>query len=232
MFNKIEIDPRNLTNREIEHLENISRKILIYTSKKLKSVEKSQRKYNTPLISDIIIDLRLNINDIKKAYAYMNSNNFLISPAEDAHISKKAKIIINLIKKNEEIPTIYDLISKGLKIHEIKKALVQLESLLRNQFSIIDLQIPQIKYPVDNMMSDYKEFVDEDLQITDIKSVQVQEPMKENGELLPLEVQIDNSKFERSNEEPVKFIGSPDDLLKTIKAHIEHEAAFSKITEI
>ncbi|NHI93238.1 MAG: hypothetical protein EAX96_12130 [Candidatus Lokiarchaeota archaeon] len=231
IFNKIEVDPKTLSSSEKDNLERDARKILAFTSKKLKQVEKSDWKANMPLISDVVLDLKLNIEDVKKVYAYINSNNFLISPSEDALISKKAKTIVNLIQKTEEIPSIYDLIAKGLEVHEIKKALIQLEPLLKNQYKEIDLMIPQIRYPVDASLTDYQEFVEEDLTPLSSVTAKIQAPIKENGEILPLETQIDNAKFERSNEEPVKFIGSPDILLKTIRAHIEHEAAFSKINE-
>jgi len=231
LFEKVEIDPRTLSTVERDRLESTARKVLAYTYKKLKQVEKDQWKYNEPLISDIILDMKLSVEDVKKAYAYMNSKNFLIAPAEDTVIAKKAKTVISMIQKNNEIPSIYELISKGLKVHEIKKSFIQIEPLIKNQYAIIDLQIPKIKFPVDEMIGEYREFVTDEQAAAVKVSPQTAVVVQENGEALPLKDQIENAKFERRHDETLKFIGSPDALLKMIRVVVEHEAAFEKITE-
>ena len=231
LFEKVEVDPRALSKVEIDNLESTARKILAYTYKKLKQISKDQWKLSDPLISDVILDLKLPVADVKKAYSYMNSKNFRIAPAEDTLIAKKAKILISLIQKNNEIPSIYELISKGLKVHEIKKSFIQVKDLIQNQYEIIDLKIPNINFPVDEMIGEYREFVTEEQAAAVKSSPQAAVVVQENGDALPLEVQIENAKFEKRHDDMIKFIGSPDSLLKMIRVVVEHEAAFEKIKE-
>ncbi|MFX1449882.1 MAG: hypothetical protein ACFFCM_03500 [Promethearchaeota archaeon] len=227
LFGPINLNLETITNEEQRELERNGKKILNYVERKRRQ-EKSDLGVWQPLITDIYFDLKINIQDLRLAFEYINIpvKEFIIKPEEIAQIDKFSKIIINMAQKNQTIPTLNQVANKGMTISEAKKAFKVAEDILKTAFPMWEneLQTPRLLFPVDEMVSEH---------LDKTKESEIS-PKFKYADVTPedsLEVQITKAKFQRATEEPIIFTGNPEILLKKSKAMIENELSFAKVKE-
>ncbi len=227
LFGPIKLNLDTISNEEQRDLERDGKKILNYVERRRRQ-EKNNVEIWQPMVTDIYFDLKINLNELRLAFEYINipTNDFTIKPEEITRIDKFSKTIINMAQKNNKIPTLSQVISKGMSIAQAKKAFKVSDEILKSVFPMWEneLQIPHLLFPVDEMVSEHLDKTKVGDKVPKFKHAEV---TAEDS----LEVQITKARFQRATEEPIIFAGNPETFLKKSKAVIENELSFTKVKE-
>lgn len=236
MFGPINVDYQNLNAVEVRNLDEASKKILSYVTKKSQKNGTEHIFY----LTEVFTDLNLDLGQLRMAWDYINLpiNETNIIPTEMKKIDRVSHIIINMTQAKRGVPTLYEVMSKGLTLTQVKKGFKKAQNIILETYPHMEmtLRIPELKFPVDEAT---REFLEDVSEVKKTKAVSApakaaapeKAAVAEKGEDLPLEEQVKGAKFQRASEEPIKFIGNPDTYLKNAKAIIENEAAFTKVGE-
>lgn len=226
LFGPIKLNLDTITAEEQRILERNSRKILNFVSKKRKQIKSGEEIWQ-PLISEIIFELRMKVNELRLAFEYFNIpyKDFTIKPEENAKIDRLSKTIINIAQKNKRIPSLEEIIEKGMTLDEAKKALKVSDEILKKVFPLWEkeLEIPHLLFPVDEMVSEYLDKAKEIGALPQIQNGSISEES--------LEDQITKAKFQRKTESPIIFDGNSELFLKKSRSMIEKEISVSKVKE-
>ncbi len=233
LFGPVSVNFDSLSPSEFRKLEDASKRILAYVTKK----QRNGKEANFYL-TDVFYDLKLNIRLLKMAWTYINRplNEERIGPREAKKIDKVSRIIINMTQSKKGIPTLYEVMSKGFTLSQVKKGFKKAQDLLQREYQQMEtvLKIPPLLNPVDETVNEFLEEIGINPKETLQRITQKEEKDEiTHVETLPetIEEQIKAAKFQQAVEEPIKFIGNPDNFLKNMKAIIENEVAFTKIKE-
>ncbi|MHA1380424.1 MAG: hypothetical protein ACTSRG_18820 [Candidatus Helarchaeota archaeon] len=238
LFGPIKLNLDTISDEDLRELEKNAKKILNYVAKKRKQENETQELWQ-PLISDIIFDLKMEIQDLRNAFEYINipCKDFYIKPEHITKIDKLSKIIINLAQKNNRIPTLQEVVNKGMSVGEAKKAFKVADEILSHEYPMWEneLQIPRLLFPIDEMLSEH-------LDEMEIKPIHQTNKVRSESiskkdltlEITPedtLELQITKARFQRETENPILFEGNPELFFKRCKNLIENELTFTKVKE-
>ena len=233
LFGPVKLNLDSITEDEIKELDKDGKKILNYVAKKRKQENDSAELWQ-PMISDVVFDLKMEIDNIRRAFEYLNipCKDYNIKPGEVSTIDKYSKIIMNLAQKNNKVPNLNEAVGKGMSIGDAKKAFKMSDEILSHVYPMWEneLQIPRLLFPIDEMLSEHLD----EIPVATTPKAATNVTRHKSLEITPedtLELQITKARFQRATEEPILFSGNPEIFFKKAKNLVENELAFAKVKE-